>query len=248
MPLVSLGTPYSPSPAVIADPASKLSLALEHLEQNRLEKIALVTRSANPPEAEQSGHSELVETAHKLIGERFEHFSVAVKTEELISTRPDSNGGFGAWLAGTQAIGILAPCDQLAAYVVRVAQGIAKQVPDELSVVSLRDSYLCTLPMTSITAVEEPMREQGFQAARLLHRLLAGHPPPTLPLRVAAEKVNSRSTTIAPTLTQAISRALRFIEENATRGISVSDVMTFQQTSRVTFERNFRVAIGCPPW
>jgi LacI family transcriptional regulator len=101
--------------------------------------------------------------------------------------------------------------------------------------------------MTSITAVEEPMRELGFQGARLLHRLLAGHPAPTQPLRVAAERVNSRSTTIAPTLTQAISRALRFIEENATRGISVSDVMAFQQTSRVTFERNFREAIGCPP-
>jgi len=246
VPLVSLGTPSTSFPSVIADPASMLSLAFEHLEQNRFDKIALITRAPGPAAA-QGSHSELIETAHKLLGDRFEHVPLTVTSEELISTRPASNGSLGVWLTAAKAIGVLVPCDQLAAYLVRVARGIGKQIPNELSVVALRDSYLCTLPMTSITAVEEPLREQGLQAARLLHRLLAGHPAPTQPLRVAAEKVNSRLTTIAPTLTQAISRALRFIQENATRGISVSDVMAFQQTSRVTFERNFREAIGCPP-
>ncbi len=258
VPLVTIGTAHAPFPAVIADPTSLANLALEHLDHHLLERVAFVTRAG--PSSRNDGSLEsdfdpvakaadaiLLQTLSSQLGDRLEHLAVDVAQHELISVGPPMNPTLQGWLAGAKSCGVIASCDRLAAYVVRLTKQLQKSIPADISVIALRDSYICGLPMISVSAVVEPCCELGFQSARLLHRLLAGYPAPFQPLQIAADKVINRLTTVAPTLSQAISRALRFIEENATRGISVSDVMAFQQTSRVTFERNFREAIGCPP-
>ncbi len=142
---------------------------------------------------------------------------------------------------------ILAGDEDVAIYIKRAATALGWSIPERLAIVCLRDSLALSLPSTSITSVMQPNHELGYQAARLAHRILNGQPVPAEPVQVDTLHLTCRASSIEQGQDLAIERAVKFINENATRGITVSEVMAFQQTSRVTFERLFQASMGCTP-
>ncbi len=180
-------------------------------------------------------------------GERFQSFELMLSASQTRALAPTGPQELLKWLAGAGHSVLVADDDLTAAYLRRVLALSKIKVPQEASLISLVDSLTCNLPVHSLTAVILPDREIGYQAARIVSRTLSGIPAPSDTTWVDALHLTCRGSSVETGQVLSIDRAKKFIEENATRGITVADVMTFQQTSRVTFERQFQAAVGCTP-
>ncbi len=224
------------SVAVAADSISRL--IAQHLQSFPSERVGFVSQQTN---------SHLVRSMSATFGERFQHFEMPMTGGMLRSLAPTMVPELQRWLAISGHAVLVAESDLLAAYLRRLANSVKLRVPQDVSLISLVDSLLCNLPVYSLTAVMLPDREMGYQAARIVSRTLAGIPAPSETTWVDALHLNCRASSVESGQDLAIDRAKKFIEENAVRGITVADVMTFQQTSRVTFERQFQAAVGCTP-
>ena len=227
---------FVPSVAVGADSISRL--IAQHLQSVPIERLALASRQSNP---------QLIRSMSATFGERFRSFELPLTAGQLRALSPSSPPDLQGWLAEGGPSVLVAEDDAIAVYVRRLASNLKLKVPHELSLISLVDSLNCNLPVHSITAVILPDREMGYQAARIVSRTMSGLPAPSETTWVDALHLTCRSSSVESGQDLAIDRAKKFIEENATRGITVADVMTFQQTSRVTFERQFQAGVGCTP-
>lgn len=237
--LSPLGTsPAQFMPAVGVAPDSLSRLIAQHLQSFPTERIGLVTRQSN---------AELAKPMSTTFGERFQKFELALSPAQLRSLNTSLPAELLKWLSGPGHSVLIAEDDAIAVYLRRALMSTKLQVPQEVSIISLVDSLACNLPTYSITAVILPDRELGYQAGRIISRVLSGIPAPSETTWIDALHLTCRSSSVESGQDLAIDRAKKFIEENATRGITVADVMTFQQTSRVTFERQFQAALGCTP-
>ena len=235
-PLGSCPVQHFPSIGVAPDSLSRL--IAQHLQSLPAERIGLVSQRPN---------SELIRSMTATFGERFKNIELSLTTAQLRVLSPTCSPELQKWLSSPGHAVLLAEDDSIAVYLRRLAAGLKLKIPQDVSLISLVDSLSCNLPAHSITAVILPDREMGYQAARMISRSLTGIPAPSDPMWVDALHLTCRSSSVESGQDLAIDRARKFIEENATRGITVSDVMTFQQTSRVTFERQFQAAVGCTP-
>lgn len=233
-----LGTAPNLGPAVAVAPDSLSRLIAQHTQSTSTARIGLITRQPN---------DQLAKSMSSSFGERFQNFALTLSPAQLRSLTPTMSPEICRWLAGNGHSVLVAEDDSVAVYLRRALLGLRFKVPQDVSLVSLVDSLVCNLPLYSITAVILPDRELGYQAARIISRTLSGLPAPTETTLIDALHLTCRASSVESGQDLAIDRARKFIEENATRGITVSDVMTFQQTSRVTFERQFQAALGCTP-
>ncbi len=227
---------FSPSIAVAADSVSRL--ISQHLRAPSLERIALISRQSN---------GALNRAMSNTFGDRFQSFELSLSTTQLRALNPSVSPELQRWLSGRGHAVLIAEDDLIAVYLRRITGALKLKVPGEVSLIALSDSLLCNLPVNSITAIILPDLEIGYQSARMISRTLGGLPAPSEPVWVDALHLTCRASSVEAGQDLAIDRAKKFIEENATRGITVADVMTFQQTSRVTFERQFQAAVGCTP-
>lgn len=231
-------SPTNILPAVAVAPDSLSRLIAQHLQSLPTERIGLVTRQP---------HVQLTRSMSGTFGDRFKGFELTMSLAQLRSLSPSISPELLTWLSGAGHSVLVADDDLTAVYLRRTLSMSKIKVPQDASLISLADSLTCNLPAHSITAVILPDREIGYQAARMVSRMLGGIPAPSDTIWIDALHLTCRGSSVESGQDLAIDRARKFIEENATRGITVADVMTFQQTSRVTFERQFQVAVGCTP-
>jgi len=69
---------------------------------------------------------------------------------------------------------IFADSDVLGAAVIRAAARLGRSVPRDLAVLGVDDSMLCRLTSPQLSSINQPKREQGSAAARLLMQMLDG--------------------------------------------------------------------------
>lgn len=125
--------------------------------------------------------------------------------------------------------------------------GIA--VPDEIAVIGVdNDELLCNLADPPLSSVAPNARRIGYEAAALLERLMASRPAPketifVQPLGVATR----RSTDVLAVEDRDVAGAVRFIRENAYKGIKVADVLAEVPLSRSVLERRFLQLLGRTP-
>lgn len=147
------------------------------------------------------------------------------------------------WLrALPRACGIMACSDLRGQQVVDACLQEGLAVPEQVAVIGVdNDTLLCRIcdpPMSSVIPNAEGV---GFRAAELLTQLMNGESPQQHqyliePLGVAARQ----STDMIAIDDPDISAALRYIRENACRGISVADVTANVAISRSSLERKVR--------
>ena len=88
----------------------------------------------------------------------------------------------------------------------------------------------------------------GFAAAELLNHMMQGKRPPNGPTLIAPLGVVVRqSSDVVAIEDAAVSAAVRFIREHATRGIGVDDVLKAVHISRSSLERRMRRLLGRSP-
>lgn len=157
----------------------------------------------------------------------------------------------GQWLVSLpKPVGIMACYDMRGQQVLDVCRRIGLQVPDEVAVIGQHnDEVLCELCDPPLTSVIPNPRLAGYQAAALLDGMMRGDAVAERVHRIAPLGVAARlSTDVVAVEDQDIARAVRFIRENALRGLGVEEVLVAVPISRSLLERKFRKMLGHSPY
>jgi LacI family transcriptional regulator len=129
------------------------------------------------------------------------------------------------------ALNLLSACDEA---------GLA--VPEEIAVLGCDNTKLtCEHAPIPLSSVDNDIEGLGYEAARLLDRLMDGRPAPAQPVIVPAKGIVVRqSTNILAVPHPKVARALRFIWEHFHEPIQIPDVAGFAGLSRRALEEAFR--------
>lgn len=151
------------------------------------------------------------------------------------------------WIAGLEKpVGVMACTDQLGFWFLDACKRAKASVPEEVAVVGCEnDESLSTMSIPPLSSVQFNAERTGYEAASLLDRMMAGEAAPaghTLipPLGIVARQ----SSDIVAVEDKEIADALRFIRENAPRGLTVENVLQAIPMSRAVLDQRMREAIG----
>ena len=155
-----------------------------------------------------------------------------------------------AWLGALpRPAAAFAAGDRLALQLLEAGRSGGLRVPDDLAVLGAGNvELLCSMAHPPLSSVQVAAEAAGFEAARLLDRLLHGEAAPGARIEFPPLGVVTRQSTDLLAITDAaLAAALVFIREHATRNITVDDVARAAGLSRSSLERRFRDQIGRTP-
>ncbi|MEX2215055.1 MAG: substrate-binding domain-containing protein [Phycisphaeraceae bacterium] len=156
----------------------------------------------------------------------------------------------GHWLKRLpKPVAILAANDRTGVELTDACRGGGMAVPDDVAIVVVNnDDLLCQIADPPLSSIISPMDEVGYEAARILARMLEGEAPPDQPLLLQPRGVVTRkSSDVLAADDPVVASALRFMHRCAEQPINVEDVLEHVHVSRSLLERKFRAAIGRTP-
>jgi LacI family transcriptional regulator len=107
------------------------------------------------------------------------------------------------------------------------------------------DEVECLLSHPPLSSVVNPAEQIGYEAARLLDRLMSGKAPPRQPIYVRpAHVVTRQSTDVIAVADPDVSRAVAFIRDHAAEKIGAAEVVLSLSIARRRLERRFRGCLG----
>ena len=160
---------------------------------------------------------------------------------------PRNDAGLCDWLAGLpKPVGVLACHDAVGVTLCEACRRVGLRVPTQVTVLGVdNDPVLCGLAYPSLSSIQTPQEQLGFEAARRLDELMRGRKVEPRELRLGAAGVVARqSTTAARDLDGLADAALRFISEHADLPIRVGDVVRHVGGSRRNLELRFQRVSG----
>ena len=155
------------------------------------------------------------------------------------------------WLRSLpKPVGVMACSDYRGRHIIEAAHDCGAIVPDQVAVVgTANDEVICGFcdpPLSSVSIAGERI---GYEAARLLDRLMKGGPAPAKPILIPPGGVVVRRSSDMLALADAdVAAALRFIRAHGNKSLGVADVLAEVPISRRRLERRFRSVIGHTPW
>lgn len=162
----------------------------------------------------------------------------------LASTYPKL---LGQWLkALPKPAGVFAAIDHIAQEIVRVAEQIGLNIPDDLALIGVDDiGYICDNTGCGITSIISDQKRGGFLAAKLLDDIIAEpRLAPAIRLYPPVSVHHRGSTMRILTTHPSVTRALNLIREKAAGELKAVDVLSLMIGSRRQAERDFRRATG----
>lgn len=122
-------------------------------------------------------------------------------------------------------------------------------IPEQVAVLAAdNDDLLCQACVPSLSGIALTSERIGFEAARLLDRLMHGESPPKAPLLLEPTGVVARQSTDTLAVDDPdLARAMAFIRAHATDPIQVQDVLREISVSRRWLERRFHEVLGRGP-
>ena len=146
-------------------------------------------------------------------------------------------------------VGVMACYDIKAQQLLDICRELDIAVPEQVAVIGVdNDRLLCNLCTPRLSSVIPDTRRTGYEAARLLDEMLAGHPVPCHARLIAPLGVATRqSTDVLAIEDPEIARAMQLIRERACDGINVLDLLEQVPLSRRVFESRFQKLMGRTP-
>lgn len=119
-------------------------------------------------------------------------------------------------------------------------------IPEYVAIISLSTEDLLGRTLhPPLSGVDIPVQRIGYEAANLLGSLMRGRSRQTKELLLKPLGITTRqSTDIFACDDPKVRQVMRFIKENAARGIQVRDVMRAVPIARRTLERRFKNLLG----
>lgn len=138
--------------------------------------------------------------------------------------------------------GLMAPSDDFAVVILQACEEVGLRVPEEIAVLGCHNlSEVCESAPVSLSSVDDDLELQGYEAARLLDKMIDGDIPPAKPVFLPPRGIVTRtSTDILAVPHVGLARALRFIWEHYTEQIQVNDLADATNLSRRSLARLFQ--------
>jgi LacI family transcriptional regulator len=146
-------------------------------------------------------------------------------------------------------VGLLAVHDYRATMVIDACLQIGLRVPDDVAVIGIgNDVTTCEFAEVPLSSVSRSSQEVGRQAAALIDRLMAGHPPPKEDILVAPEGVvRRRSTDVLAVDDPEVAAAMRFVREHIQEPSLSEALLGAVSISRRTLGLRFKKYLGRTP-
>lgn len=153
---------------------------------------------------------------------------------------------YTGWLAGELAalprpVAVFCIDDRMALGVIDACMQHGIRIPDEVAVLGVGNLEIaCECSAVPISSIRIDFESLGYEAAKLLDRVLNGESLPAKPVLLAPEGIEERRTTYTLAIeSPAGSRALRYMLDHLATPISISEVaqaggLTLRQLSYIT--------------
>lgn len=238
-----------PCPRVSNDNAAIGELAARHFLERGLRSIAFVNQCRYRFSIERERSMRRVLEA---AGRRLAVFNFSAGDEELspMSYERFPIPGLAEWLRSLpRPTGVLTSCDHWAVEVVQASRNVGLRVPEDIAVLGVdNDEFFCRMARPPLSSVILASQAIGRRAAQLIEsRLDKSCKPRTLATEILLPPVGiatRRSTDVLAIDEPDVVAAIRFVRENHSRVINVSDVLEKVPVSRRWLERRVREAIG----
>jgi len=245
LPIVSLRSSLAklPFPNLSVDNRQIAQLALDHLHERGLRNFAFCGRreGLNPAlDDRREQFCDLVElrgsTCHCFDPGRAAAVDWDEEQDRLVR-----------WILSLpKPLGIMACNDERGHEVLEACRRANVCVPEDVAVIGVdNDQAICDLAIQSLTSVDVNAEGIGYEAAALLDRMMSGEKPSARLIKLAPRGVvTRRSTDLVASEDQEAGRALRFIRENACRGLQVAGVLSYMAMSRASLQQRVKHVSG----
>jgi LacI family transcriptional regulator len=123
------------------------------------------------------------------------------------------------------------------------------KVPEEVAILGVDDDVFCDMAYPHLSSIQVPAEQVGYEAARLIDALLCRQNPPQRPVLLPPVAVITRQSTDVMAIDDIrIVEAIRYIRENAHKGIRVENVIEKVSLPRRTLEYRFHKTLGRGPF
>lgn len=168
----------------------------------------------------------------------------------------DDRAALAAWLEGLpKPVGMMACDDSRARDVLEACRDRGLRVPDDVAVIGVDDDeFVCELVDPTLTSVAQASRRIGYEAARLLDRLLrprrfsgADRRPSPVPRRLLVEPtgvVPRRSTATLAVTDPVVAEVIRVVRARACDGLSITELVRMTGLSRWVLDDRFKRSVG----
>lgn len=243
---VSSRLPDLPIPTVVSDNEAIGALAANHLLATGLKNFAF----AGPMDLDHNvkryaGFRRTLEKAGfapKLLDVRYIHRLLENDKHSIVDTHD-----LGKQLTSLRhPIGVLAPHDDFGCWVLKACSESELKVPAQVAVIGVDNfELLCGFTAPPLSSVAQSSFKIGFEAARMLDRLMSGQNPSVDPLLIPPFGVVARQSTETLAVDDGdVAETIRFIRSHADQNITVPDILDHVAVSRRSLEIRFKNAIG----
>jgi len=154
-----------------------------------------------------------------------------------------------AWLGAlTPPVGVCVREPHVAREIEHMCGNRSWRVPQDVAILcGHNEDTICEHTAPGLTSVDYNWERVGYEAARLLDRMMKGGPAPDQPILLPPAGILRRaSTDFFAVEDKLVAEALRYIAANLNKSIDVGDVVEAVGVSRSTLERSFRKHVGLP--
>ena len=154
----------------------------------------------------------------------------------------------GNWVRSLpRPIGILASNDIRGRQILESCRECLLRVPEDVAVLGVdNDELLCNLSSPLLSSIEQGAKRLGYEAAKLLQKLITSRAPLELK-RIVIDPfgvITRASTDMLAIEDSRLAKAMEHISRHFTEGISVNDVVSASGVSRSWLEKKFRAELG----
>jgi LacI family transcriptional regulator len=145
-------------------------------------------------------------------------------------------------------IGVFAGLEQWGRLLAQMCRNRGWRVPEDVAIVAgHNEQTFCERPRPTLTSVEVGYERIGYEAARLLDRLMAGKAPPSEPILLPPQGLVVRESTDCFAVDDPLmAAALQFIAAKSHLEIGPDDVAAEVKTETRTLQRRFRQYLDRP--
>jgi LacI family transcriptional regulator len=233
---------------VFGDAQLVLEMAVEHLRHLGLKEFGLLWTDPPPKE-----DNRWLTSFKKLTGRHGSVLLLPVPEAQLLD--PDRTTlpipeRLATWLRELpKPCGVLSTCMGSGKFLIESCAQLGLQVPREIAIVGGDDADVCLSCTPTLTSIIPSMELVGSESVRILLSLLDGIAPATPNIRIRAlDLVARQSTGQHPRMICDVDGALEYIQANATKGLSVPQlVRATQRSSESMFYQVFQKTTGKTP-
>jgi len=225
-------------PYVATDNFAIVELAYQHLKAKGLQSFAFY---GLPQQSEFCWSLEREQAFNALV--KKDNYQHSIHRD---SVNVHQTSALHHWLNNLpKPVGIVCATDARARQVINACEQLAILVPQHISVIGIdNDDISQSLSKIALSSVQHECKTMGFKATQLLHKLIKGRkvPPQTV---ISPTTIHPRQSSDYLSLHDPeVMQAMHFIQNNATRGIKVDQVLYHLGVSRSTIEPRFIEEVG----